>query len=449
MLFAALIIVAVSGLIAYVGDWIGRKMGRRRLTLLGLRPRYTAIVISVGVGVIIASLTLAATFVISKPVRDAFITPVSKLKADKLQVELTLETTQHQVEQMQAKLIADTRVLNDTSARLEESGHQRTKIQAQLTTAKTDLIAAQKLLTTVHGRLVAAQREFTVVRGQLDGAKDRLVQVSKLKLRLDNELMRLEANRDALQAKVTELNERVDVLSQFALTTFAQLAFTSGQELLTGVFATTGTQDERRRQLVAFFAAAERVVRAQSPDFPKDTAALLCLGTSGEHPVRMTTDEAINRLATRLGAVNAREAIIRLAPVNNVPVNAPAMISMEAVEVLPNTVVFQPGDEVARITLPARADTAELLGRLVDELLRTRVPAALRAKQMVMVTRRFDAAHPDALPVTHWSLIPWNDLLPVAERAHARGGAVQVVARTRGRVTRSGPVDLTFDVLAP
>ncbi len=449
MFFLALIIVAVSGLIAYVGDWVGRKMGRRRLSLLGLRPRYTAIVISVGVGVLIAVITLAATFVISKPIRDAFITPVSVLKDDLTRqllaastMQATLTATQHQLDAMQAKL-------HDTSARLEESGHQRADIQGKLTQAKGELDTTQQQLDAARGKLTQAQREYATVHTQLDSATASLLQTGKASVKLNNDLVHLQVTRDALQAHVTELNERVEVLSQFALTTFAQLAFTSGQELLTGVFPTGGTVEERRRHLTAFVAAAERVVRAQSAEFPKETTPLIFLGGSGDHPVRMTADEAITRLATRLGSIGAREAIIQFAPVNNVPVNAPAMISVEALEVLPNTPVYQAGDEVARLTLPAHADTAELLGRLVDELLRTRVPAALRAKQMVMVTRRFDAAHPDALPVARWSLIPWTDLLPVAERAHERGGAVQVVARVKSRVTRSGPVDLTFDVLTP
>ncbi len=72
MFFLTLIIVFVSGLIAYIGDWIGRKMGRKRLSLFGLRPRYTAIVISIGMGMLIAALTLTATFAVNKHVREAF-----------------------------------------------------------------------------------------------------------------------------------------------------------------------------------------------------------------------------------------------------------------------------------------------------------------------------------------------------------------------------------------
>ncbi len=74
--FLTVMIVLASGLIAYLGDLIGRKMGRKRLSLFGLRPRYTAIVISICAGMLIAALTLTVAFVVSKRVRDAFFAPI-------------------------------------------------------------------------------------------------------------------------------------------------------------------------------------------------------------------------------------------------------------------------------------------------------------------------------------------------------------------------------------
>lgn len=48
----------VSGFIAYFGDILGRRMGKKRLTLFGLRPRHTAIVMTTITGMVISGLAL-------------------------------------------------------------------------------------------------------------------------------------------------------------------------------------------------------------------------------------------------------------------------------------------------------------------------------------------------------------------------------------------------------
>ena len=35
------VVIGLSGLIAYLGDRIGMKVGKRRISLFGLRPKYT------------------------------------------------------------------------------------------------------------------------------------------------------------------------------------------------------------------------------------------------------------------------------------------------------------------------------------------------------------------------------------------------------------------------
>jgi uncharacterized protein (DUF3084 family) len=65
------LLIALSGVIALVGNTVGRTIGRRRLSLLGLRPRYTAQVITVLTGVLIALLTLAAVLLLSAEARVA------------------------------------------------------------------------------------------------------------------------------------------------------------------------------------------------------------------------------------------------------------------------------------------------------------------------------------------------------------------------------------------
>lgn len=61
----------VSAVVAWVGDIIGMKLGKKRVTFLKLRPKYTSRIISVITGIGIALFTLLVISIASEPVRTA------------------------------------------------------------------------------------------------------------------------------------------------------------------------------------------------------------------------------------------------------------------------------------------------------------------------------------------------------------------------------------------
>src|SRR3989442_12664759 len=65
------ILIVVSGAIALVGNAVGRNIGRRRLSLVGLRPRYTAQIVTVVTGMLITIVTLIVVLLISSEARVA------------------------------------------------------------------------------------------------------------------------------------------------------------------------------------------------------------------------------------------------------------------------------------------------------------------------------------------------------------------------------------------
>jgi len=65
------LLILTSGLVAFVGNLVGRAIGRRRLALWGLRPRHTAQLITVLTGMLIAAATLAAVLLVNNDARQA------------------------------------------------------------------------------------------------------------------------------------------------------------------------------------------------------------------------------------------------------------------------------------------------------------------------------------------------------------------------------------------
>ena len=77
------VIVVTGGLIAFFGDRIGTRVGKRRMSLWGLRPRYTSIIITIFTGILIAGATMGMLTIISFDVRTALFGMEALKKAEK------------------------------------------------------------------------------------------------------------------------------------------------------------------------------------------------------------------------------------------------------------------------------------------------------------------------------------------------------------------------------
>ena len=65
-------IVCLAGAIAYVGDRVGHQVGRKRLSLFGIRPRYTSTIVAIGTGMLIALVVTVGALIASQSVKLAF-----------------------------------------------------------------------------------------------------------------------------------------------------------------------------------------------------------------------------------------------------------------------------------------------------------------------------------------------------------------------------------------
>jgi Protein of unknown function (DUF3084) len=66
------LVMVLAGTIAYVGDRVGHQVGRRRLSLFGIRPRYTSTIVAIATGAIIALVVTLGAIFASEQVKTAF-----------------------------------------------------------------------------------------------------------------------------------------------------------------------------------------------------------------------------------------------------------------------------------------------------------------------------------------------------------------------------------------
>jgi hypothetical protein len=175
-----LLLLATAGLIAYLGDVIGRRIGRKRLTIFGLRPKNTAILFTVVTGVLIALFTVGLTLLASADLRNRILhynQIVAKLKGDADQERSNADTARQEWQ--------------DTARALADSKQQFVAEQKQLTTAEGSLAVAE-------GNLAAAQKRLADAETAARAAESRAAEKARA--------------AQAAQARVAELVKRGNAL---------------------------------------------------------------------------------------------------------------------------------------------------------------------------------------------------------------------------------------------
>lgn len=145
----------VGGLIAYIADHLGSKIGKKRITLFGLRPKHTSILLTVLSGVIISVLTIGVMTASSESARialfgmDKIRAELESLNEEKKQATVALVEAKDKVEEqnkkiaeLDAKIIESTKTTQEMESRLNSINSKYDIAQsevASLTDAKNSL----------------------------------------------------------------------------------------------------------------------------------------------------------------------------------------------------------------------------------------------------------------------------------------------------------------------
>lgn len=142
------VLIVISGLIAVAGDWVGLKIGKKRITIFGLRPHYTAIFITIITGILITSITISILSIASIDVRTALF-GMEELKEKLLNLSREVQIQNLQISG--AKKDLETRTvqlqeLEDKFEALSEDIIEKSNQLNALITAKDDLIKEKESL---------------------------------------------------------------------------------------------------------------------------------------------------------------------------------------------------------------------------------------------------------------------------------------------------------------
>ena len=471
----AAIIICVSGLIAFFGDFMGRKLGRKRLSLFGLRPKYTAIVISIMMGMLIAFATLITIYFTSNSIREAFITPISELNK-------RLSITQKQVEEKQEKLtkaeeeialvegkladvqnnfdkanverkkvdrdLADVnKKLADVNSRLKDQLSQQRRVEQELKVARGEYNKISRELSSSNREVTVKQKELDTLQSKLIQINEQIVNLEEQRRLLTIEKGRLEDDVKRLQSEITQLEVDITLLRDvFAHSTFAPIIFLSGQEIVSGKIDKRKSTDVSN-QLNSLLNMSDKIIRARNDILLPSDNVVLFFDSSGQSLDRKTF---VSLLAKRIATeTTTDEVIMILTPLNNVTIASAAIFSPDVLSVIENKPMFKRDETIVSLDseITSNMKLYDVVDIVTDILISEKLFPELREKGIPNITVRFEGTEVNAVPEPSIPNFTLKELIGVAEKAILFGGKVTFSVKAASALDRFSPMQFELDVV--
>ena len=377
-----LVLAIMGGAIAFIGDKLGSKIGKKRLSVFGLRPYHTSVLMTVITGVLIAAVTLGVLAVSSSDVKTALF-GMEKLKAELVALNKDKLVVQQELADKN-KLIAELDgQIKETTSSLAEMKIERDQINAHL----VDLQARYEQAGT---DLAATRAEVT----------------------------ELEASREKLNSEIKELEEDTARLKEGLIAIReGEVIFRSGEVLHAGILKAGLSAEENDKQMDSFLAAANQAVLARMEVKDKDLQALWL-------PNAMV-QEAKKILSTSKGSI-----YVRICAAGNI---ISGEMAVSRLEMVPNKIVYKEGQQIFAENITIAADGRNINSSLMyflSEINKIAVAAGVMPDPLTGKVGNIDAA----------------SMIEVSGKMREFGGNVTLTAYAKQDINVAGPVLLRLEV---
>lgn len=216
-----LVLMIMGGVIAFLGDKIGSKVGKKRLSLFGLRPKYTSIIVTIISGILISFLTIAALAVVNENVRVALF-GLSRLQERMANLNQEIEVKNKELEEGKQQL------------------KERNKEYKYMTLRSENI---SKELERVESQRAYAEAELSVVQKAYDEARQGVEASAE-------EIEKLEKTKEELSGNISKLNkEKESLLGNIAAIREGTVVFRAGQVLTDAVVDENMTKEQSEQVL--------------------------------------------------------------------------------------------------------------------------------------------------------------------------------------------------------
>lgn len=393
LLFA---VACLGGVIATVGDRIGMKVGKSRLSLFNLRPRQTATLVSVVTGMIASFSTLLLLIALDSQLRKGLFqlddiqqdlseaqSALESALAEREAVEETLEDSKLLEREVQGRLRDTNRSLRSAIASKEETLDNLIETQDQLEAVSNQIGNLRDEIDSLRAQRRQLVEERATVRSQiaqrdqaLRSRDQELVERDRQIAQRDQEISDRARRLEDLQAQQTMLTEEIDRLDdEFQVLRLGNVAVRRN-ETLAVTLARSDSEEAAQRAVEAALVQANSVaLRAVWPGLDEVNDFVIDFDTEvARQIVQETTD--------------ARSYIIRVYSAANYVVGEPCVGEIlnaggepclqVNVEAPVNEIRYAPGETVASVQI----DTKDLADEGLAERYRAlQVRAEIQARR--------------------------------------------------------------------
>lgn len=220
------VLVIMGGAIAYIGDKLGTKVGKKKLTVFGLRPKHTSILVTIITGFLIAATTLGILTLVSSDVRTALF-GMAALKAELGSLSEEVFKQNGELTVSRAALEAKTKEYLELTQKIKETASQLADISREL-----DTVAAERdRAATALGKI---QTDYAVAKNDLSKAQQEIDGLVKTKQQLDERVAELNNSKTKLEGDVKRLNDLTANLKRgMQIVREGSIVFRAGEALAT------------------------------------------------------------------------------------------------------------------------------------------------------------------------------------------------------------------------
>lgn len=212
-------LTVISGLIAYIGDALGKKLGKKRLTLFRLRPRYTAMVISIMTGILIFVTTVVVLAIVSREVRIALF-ELDKLLRERESLHSQLAELRSSYHMWKKRAEALDSKLKEEQQKVIQAQRQHAQVSAELNAARAQLKDAKSRLHMLSDALYRLKDELLKSKRQLSATQ---LELGHAKDELKDTIVKLQNSREELEKLKAEIAKADETAKRSIATTRKQL----------------------------------------------------------------------------------------------------------------------------------------------------------------------------------------------------------------------------------
>lgn len=319
------VLVLTGGVIAFIGDRLGSKVGKKKLSLFGLRPRHTSILVTIITGILITTVTFGILAIASKDVRTALF-GMNKLKAE-------LNEKQSMLEEASGALVNVKNDLNTTKEEYAKSKKDLEETQEDLEIAQqaAELLRQEQVALQNRNQELWSDNQTLIEHNQSLAENNQFLLANNESLKADN--LELEKTNNDLQEGIENIRER-------------PIIYRVGELLASGVIKKTDDPVKIQNDLNQIIALANsKIIDRLGTEGSKDGVWI--------YPIEY--QKAMDRLKQAKG-----DTVIRLIVAANLVKGDPVLTELE---MHPNCVVYQENEFVYQkiYNVPIDGSNSEML----------------------------------------------------------------------------------------